>query len=51
MRFHPARIGVYDCLHVALAERERCELVTADERLMNSLLPFYPFIRYLDAVT
>jgi predicted nucleic acid-binding protein len=25
-----ARIGVYDCLYVALAEREACELVTAD---------------------
>ena len=28
-----ARIGVYDCLYVALAEREGCELVTADEGL------------------
>jgi predicted nucleic acid-binding protein len=27
------RIGVYDCLHVALAEREGCDLVTADDRL------------------
>ena len=29
------RIGVYDCLYVALAEREGCELVTADQRLVN----------------
>src|SRR4051812_41477309 len=24
------RIGVYDCLYVALAEQEKCEFVTAD---------------------
>jgi predicted nucleic acid-binding protein len=28
-----ARIGVYDCLYLALAEREGCELITADARL------------------
>lgn len=28
-----ARIGVYDCLYVALAEREGCQLITADARL------------------
>ncbi len=42
-----ARIGVYDCLYVALAERENCELVTADARLVNSLQPTYPFITSL----
>src|SRR6185369_10517895 len=26
------RIGVYDCLYLALAEREQCDLVTADRR-------------------
>ena len=30
---------MYDCLYVALAEREGCELVTADVRLINSLQP------------
>jgi predicted nucleic acid-binding protein len=30
------RIGVYDCLYVALAEREGCELVTADQRLVKA---------------
>ncbi len=30
------RIGVYDCLYVALAEREGCELVTADDRLVRT---------------
>ncbi|MDZ4685997.1 MAG: type II toxin-antitoxin system VapC family toxin [Planctomycetaceae bacterium] len=29
------RIGVYDCLYVALAEREQCDLVTADLRLVS----------------
>ncbi len=31
-----ARIGVYDCIYVALAEREKCELVSADRRLVNT---------------
>lgn len=45
-----ARIGVYDCLYIALVEREQCKLVTADQRLvnlfpahtilLNSLLPY-----------
>ena len=38
------RVGVYDCLYVALAEREGCELVTADSRLLNSLQPSFPFL-------
>jgi predicted nucleic acid-binding protein len=45
-----ARIGVYDCLYVALAEREGCELVTANARLLNSLQPTYPFIITMAAV-
>lgn len=28
---------VYDCVYVALARRERCPLVTADQRLANAL--------------
>jgi predicted nucleic acid-binding protein len=31
------RIGVYDCLYVALIEQENCELITADDRLKRSL--------------
>jgi predicted nucleic acid-binding protein len=42
-----ARIGIYDCLYVALAEREGCELITADDRLVNSLGKTYPFITSL----
>lgn len=28
------RIGVYDCLYVALAEREQCKVITADQRVL-----------------
>jgi predicted nucleic acid-binding protein len=38
------RIGVYDCLYVALAERRKCKLVTADSKLVKKLLPHFPFI-------
>src|SRR5438132_7717467 len=31
------RSGYYDCLYVALAEREGCELVTADTKSVNNL--------------
>jgi predicted nucleic acid-binding protein len=31
------RLGVYDCLYVALAEAEGCDLLTADERLLRAL--------------
>lgn len=29
------RIGVFDCLYVALAEEETCQVVTADQRLLD----------------
>ncbi len=31
------RSGLYDCLYVALAEREECELVTDDQKLLANL--------------
>lgn len=31
-----ARIGVYDCLYLALAEQDQCEVVSADQRLVNT---------------
>lgn len=34
----------YDCLYVALAESEGCQLVTADQRSINNLVPHFPFI-------
>jgi predicted nucleic acid-binding protein len=38
------RVGVYDCLYVALAEQEACEFVTADTRLLANVKPTFPFI-------
>ena len=37
------RVAITDCIFVALAEREECDLVTADEKLVNNL-PGYPII-------
>jgi predicted nucleic acid-binding protein len=39
-----ARIGAYDCLYVALAEREGCPFITADDRLVKNLQTQFPFI-------
>lgn len=44
------RSGFYDCLYVALAERESCELVTDDDRLVRNLHGRYPFIVPLAAL-
>jgi predicted nucleic acid-binding protein len=44
------RIGIYDCLYVALAERENCELVTADDRLVRNLQNRFPFIIALSSM-
>jgi predicted nucleic acid-binding protein len=41
------RQGVYDCLYVALAEREGRELLTADRKLINNLQATFPFITSL----
>lgn len=38
------RIGVYDCLIIALAERENCELLTADDKLVKTLQAQFTFI-------
>jgi predicted nucleic acid-binding protein len=31
------RSGLHDCLYVALAEQERCEFVTVDDKLVKSV--------------
>ncbi len=36
--------SVYDSLYIALAEREGCEFVTADDRLVKNLRPAFSFI-------
>jgi len=38
------RVGLYDCLYVALAEIEKCEVITADDKLVKNLRPYCPFI-------
>lgn len=38
---------MYDCLYVALAEQEKCEFVTADDKLVNNVQKQFPFVRHL----
>ena len=38
------RQTVYDCLYIALAEREGCELVTADDKLVKAVQLSLPFV-------
>jgi predicted nucleic acid-binding protein len=44
------RASIYDCLYVALAERESCELITADDKLVRNLQPQFPFIVALSSL-
>jgi predicted nucleic acid-binding protein len=44
------RQGVYDCLYVALAEQEGCELLTSDDKLIKNLRRRFPFIVPLASV-
>jgi predicted nucleic acid-binding protein len=41
------RHNFYDCLYVALAEREGCELLTADAKLITNVRASFPFITSL----
>jgi predicted nucleic acid-binding protein len=43
-------VSVYDSLYVALAEREVCEFVSADDRLVRKLSPTFPFVRSLSTM-
>jgi predicted nucleic acid-binding protein len=38
--------SVYDCIYVALAEEFGCEMITADEKLVNALGSRFP-VRWL----
>jgi predicted nucleic acid-binding protein len=38
------RIGIYDCLYLALTEREQCELITADDRLLIIVRQHFPAV-------
>jgi predicted nucleic acid-binding protein len=44
------RLGIYDCIYVALAEREGCEFVTADDKLVAKLQSQFPFIIALSSL-
>jgi predicted nucleic acid-binding protein len=44
------RQTVYDCLYIALAEREGCELVTADDKLLRAVKPMLPFVIALSSL-
>jgi predicted nucleic acid-binding protein len=38
------RVGVFDCMYIALADQEGCPFVTADDRIIRNLQPHFPFI-------
>jgi predicted nucleic acid-binding protein len=38
---------VYDALYLAFSLREPCPLVTADEKLVNALMPAFPHITWV----
>ena len=42
--------AVYDCIYMALAEAEICEMVTADDQFARALRPSCPFIISLVAL-
>ena len=42
--------SVYDCLYVALAEGEQCELVTADDKVVRNFQSAFPFIIALSSL-
>jgi len=44
------KIGVYDCLYVALAEQQGCDFVTAGDRLIRTLQGKYAFILALASI-
>ncbi len=44
------RVGIYDCLYVALAELEGCELLTADDKLVRNLQSTFPFVISLSSM-
>jgi predicted nucleic acid-binding protein len=45
-----SRSSYYDCLYVALAESDNCELITANERLIRNLQSRFPFIKALSSM-
>ena len=44
------RYSFYDCLYLAWALEQRCDLVTADERFSNAMSATFPSIRLLRSI-
>jgi predicted nucleic acid-binding protein len=44
------RSGLHDCLYVALAEREGCECVTTDDKLLKNVQKDFPFVVHLGTI-
>ena len=38
------RQAVYDCIYLALAEQEQCEMVSADDQFVRKMRPAFPFL-------
>lgn len=38
------RQAVYDCIYLALAESEGCEMVSADDQFVRKLRPAFPLL-------
>jgi predicted nucleic acid-binding protein len=43
------RSGLFDCIYIALAEQEGCEVLTADQKLVRNVQNQFPFVRSIDA--
>lgn len=41
------RTALYDCVYVALAEQEQCEVVTVDDKFINGVQKQFPFVIHL----
>ncbi len=44
------RCGLNDCLYVALAEREGCDMITADDKLLRNIQHQFPFVKHLSSI-
>lgn len=45
-----SRSGFYDCLYIALAELEGCDMVTADDKLLRNVQHQFPFVKHLSSI-
>jgi predicted nucleic acid-binding protein len=44
------RLSFYDALYIALAEREGCDLISGDDKLVRNMAAHYPFIKSLSSI-